>query len=91
MTKHVRHIWAKANQHIKVHRPRFRSGNGKNDDVIYLIIAIVIFIWMLQQREMGRSNPPYLLFSRSSYSRFRQLLTIRPLNYEMPAAFFWEK
>lgn len=46
MAKHVRHIWAKANQHIKVHRQSPRPTNDKNDNTIFIVIAIVVFIWI---------------------------------------------
>ena len=48
MSKHVRHIWAKANQHIKVHRRRPHASNGnEHDNTLYVIIAIVVFIWII--------------------------------------------
>ena len=51
MTKHVRHIWAKANQHIKVHRYKPQSSGDKGADTdnntLYIIIAIIVFIWII--------------------------------------------
>jgi len=50
MSKHVRHIWAKANQHIKIHRhrPQTNNDNGcKDSNTLYIMIAIIVFIWII--------------------------------------------
>ncbi len=50
MTQRVRHIWARAGQHIKVHRRRPRPSGGENEDddkALWIIIGIIVFIWVV--------------------------------------------
>ncbi len=56
MTQRVRHIWARAGQHIKVHRKRprrQRNAEHENDDdkdevkIILAILGVIVFVWIL--------------------------------------------
>lgn len=50
MGKHVRHIWAKANQHVKVHRDRSNPNGGNDskdsDNTLFIVIAVVVLLWI---------------------------------------------
>lgn len=48
MSKKVRHIWAKANQHVKVHRSRRSAGNSDDgDNMHYVIIGVIVVLYLL--------------------------------------------
>ena len=50
MSKKIRHIWAKANQHVKVHRNRHNrpaSNSADGDNTHYIIIGVIVVLYLL--------------------------------------------
>jgi hypothetical protein len=47
MTRGIRHIWARADQHVVVHRRRGRKGDSDDTWLLWLLIGVILlWVWL---------------------------------------------